>query len=301
MLVLSNQNYKEIFKNVFTAAGNSCRLIFFLFFLLSLFPLLRSCVAGRSLAGSTAWLTSAPACHSSRAACPKSGWPRLPYSPASARSSTEEESWRRRRMLPPPPPWPPCRPAHPHPPPAPPPCLAIPATSPGGRKCQALLRGWGLGGTRGWNCGQEAELPQHLMSPATAKMYLPDCPRARHWAALGKNVSQVTAAMIQSGVVEWELSPLTKAGSSLSKHGWWITTSHPKSKLCPPQVSFIISPAKSQYRMEAGLFVFPPKCLFFFLRKIYQPHPYFYQQLLGEWCFLWQKPEIVCLFLRWKP
>lgn len=96
-------------------------------------PPFRSCVAGRSLAGSTGWPTSAPACHSSRAACPKSGWPRRPYSPASARSCTAPASWRRPRTPPPPPPWRPCRPARPRAPPAPPRCLATPTTSPAGR------------------------------------------------------------------------------------------------------------------------------------------------------------------------
>lgn len=97
--------------------------------------LLRSCVAERFLAGSTGWPTSVPVCHSSRAACPKSGSRRLPYSPASARSCTEPGSWRRRRTPPPQPPWRPCRRAHPQPPPALPLCPVTLATSPEGRRC----------------------------------------------------------------------------------------------------------------------------------------------------------------------
>lgn len=110
--------------------------------------LLRSCVAERFLAGSTAWPTSVPACHFSRAACPKSGSRRLPYSPASARSCTEPASWRRRRTPPPRPPWRPCRRAPPQPPPALPLCPVTLATSPEGRRCglgrQTLnwLHGW---------------------------------------------------------------------------------------------------------------------------------------------------------------
>lgn len=95
----------------------------------------RSCVAERFLAGSTAWPTSVPVCHSSRAACPKSGWRRLPCSPASARSCTEPGSWRRRRTPPPRPPWRPCRRARPPPPPALPLCPVTLATSRAGRRC----------------------------------------------------------------------------------------------------------------------------------------------------------------------
>lgn len=138
------------------------------------FSLLRSCAAGRSRAGSTVWLTSAPACHSSRAACPKSGSPRLPYSPASARSSTEPESWRRQRTPLPPPPWLPCRRARPRPPPALPLCLATLATSPAGRSCRRPFRVWGpSGGTMGSSCGRNdcwvaERLPQPT-SPAKAR------------------------------------------------------------------------------------------------------------------------------------
>lgn len=107
-----------------------------MFWVIIIFFLLRSCVAGRSPAGSTAWPTSAPACRSFRAACPKSGWRPLPYSPAWARSSTlEAGSSRRRRTLLPQPPWPPCRPAHLRRPPTPPPlCLDIIAPNPAGRR-----------------------------------------------------------------------------------------------------------------------------------------------------------------------
>lgn len=96
--------------------------------------LLRSCVAERFLAGSTAWPTSVPVCHSSRAACPKSGSRRLPYSPVSAKSCTDPGSWRRRRTPPPRPPWRPCRRAHPQPPPALLLCPVTLATSPEGRR-----------------------------------------------------------------------------------------------------------------------------------------------------------------------
>lgn len=106
----------------------------------NLLSLLRSCAAGRFLAGSTAWPTSVPVCHSSRAACPKSGWRRLPYSPASARSCTEPRSWRRRRTPPPPPPWHPCPRACPRPPPALPLCPVTLATSPAGRRCELGLQ-----------------------------------------------------------------------------------------------------------------------------------------------------------------
>lgn len=139
------------------------------------FSLLRSCAAGRSHAGSTVWLTSAPACHSSRAACPKSGSPRLPYSPASARSSTEPGSWRRQRTPLPPPPWLPCRRARPRPPPALPLCLATLATSPAGRSCSRPFRVWGIGGggTLGSSCGhgdcRVAERLQQPTSPAKAR------------------------------------------------------------------------------------------------------------------------------------
>lgn len=123
-------------------------------------------MAGRSLAGSIAWPTSAPACHSSRAACPKSGWPQLPYSPVWARSSTEA-NWRRQRMPPPQPPWPPCHPAHLLRPPAhPPPCLVTLATSPAGRGCMACWE------TLGWTCyigSQVTENLLQLMDLSTAK------------------------------------------------------------------------------------------------------------------------------------
>lgn len=76
-------------------------------------PCLRFCVGERSRDGWIAWPTSVPACHFSRAACLKSGWPPRPCSPAWARSCTGRDTWRRVRMPPPPPPWPPCRPAHP--------------------------------------------------------------------------------------------------------------------------------------------------------------------------------------------
>lgn len=112
--------------------------------------LLRSCVAGRSPAGSTAWPTSVPACHSSRAACPKSGWRPRPCSPASARSCTAPASWRRRRTPPPPPRWRPCRRARPPPPPALPLCAATLATSPVGRTCE--------GGWRALNCAFRGEV-----------------------------------------------------------------------------------------------------------------------------------------------
>lgn len=188
-------------------------------------PLLtRSCVAGRSLAGSTAWPTSAPVCHSSRAACPKSGWPRLPYSPASARSSTEEESWRRPRTPPPQPPWRPCHPAHLPPPPAPPPCLAILATSHAGKSCKVC---WKSGG---WTCAHR-DCPAAADESSYGQM---SCQTVLEQGiellpAVGKNVSQIS----NNDPEQWkELLLLMKAGNlllSLSEHGWWIPTSHPKS------------------------------------------------------------------------
>lgn len=49
---------------------------------------LSCCVDGRSPAGSIDWPTSAPASPSSRAACPRSGWPQLPCRATSAWDST---------------------------------------------------------------------------------------------------------------------------------------------------------------------------------------------------------------------
>lgn len=212
---------------------------------LALPPLFRSCVAGRSLAGSTAWPTSAPACHSSRAACPKSGWLRLPYSPASARSSTGEGSWRRPRTPLPQPPWHPCRPARPRPPPAPPPCLVIPATSPAGRSCEVCWETWG------WTCGYRSG--NRIPAAADESNYSQkSCQTALKQGtellpALGENVSQIFTAIQSDGRVFLaggkELLLLTKAGSSLSEHGWWISTS--KIQTISPHVSFIILPASS--------------------------------------------------------
>lgn len=94
----------------------------------------RSCVVERSLAGSTAWPTSAPVCHFSRAACPRSGWPLPRYSPAWARSCMGRGIWRRPRTPLPLPLWPLCRPARPLHPPAHRLCLATHAISRGGRR-----------------------------------------------------------------------------------------------------------------------------------------------------------------------
>lgn len=185
--------------------------------LLSLCPLTRSFAAGKSLAGSTAWRTSAPACHSSRAACPKSGWPLLPYSPASARSSTEQESWRRRRTPPPPPPWRPCHHAH-LPPPARPPCLVSHATSPAGRSCKLC---WESGG---WTCGsRERQVPAAADESSYSQT---SCLAALELlCARGKNVSQTSTMARRCG----GNSLLTKAGNllpALSEHCWRIPTSN---------------------------------------------------------------------------
>lgn len=205
------------------------------------FPFLRSCVAGRSLAGSTAWPTSVPACHSSRAACPKSGWPQRPYSPASARSSTEQGSWRRPRTPLPRPPWHPCRRARLHPPPALPPCLVIHATSPAGRSWD--WETWGWTKTVRWQ-----KYLRQVMSQATAKS--PVRLYSKLLPACGKNVSQIST-MVQSGgfliAREEEYLLQTKAGFSLSEHGCWIPKIHPNH----PNL-WCLSSFFSQLRMQDG-------------------------------------------------
>lgn len=186
-------------------------------------------MAGRSLAGSTVWPTSAPACHSSRAACPKSGWPRLPYSLASVRSSTEQGSWRRQRTPLPQPPWHPYHPAHPHPPPALPLCLVILATSPAGKRSKQRWETWGL--SSGYREHRVTEYLQQLKPKV-----LSDCPRARHQTAtwLGETVSQIYTVIQISGrdfpCKGKEFLVLTKAGSSLSGH-WLMDSNIPSFSL----------------------------------------------------------------------
>lgn len=161
--------------------------------------LLRSCAAERFLAGSTGWPTSVPVCHSSRAACPKSGSRRPPYSPASARSCTEPGSWRRRRTPPPRPPWRPCLRAPPQPPPALPLCPVTLATSPEGRRC-------GLG----WQTLTDRGLPVWLHSPCLAVTAMPS--RGNVWVCFffgggGKEVLVLKASFQWSSY--WSKPPFS--------------------------------------------------------------------------------------------
>lgn len=159
--------------------------------------LLRSCVAERSPAGSTAWPTSVPACHSSRAACPKSGWRPRPCSPASARSCTAPASWRRRRTPPPPPRWRPCRRAHPPPHPALPLCAATLATSPAGRTCEV--------GLRALNCafGEGGDTPALPQAAAAG----PSRGGEQGYVVKGKEVLVLQVVLQRSSF--WSKSPFT--------------------------------------------------------------------------------------------
>lgn len=78
-----------------------------------LFGLLhRYCVGKRSLAGWTAWPTSAHASPSSRAASPRNGWPQQPCRATSALASTRRNKGTQRMRSPPPPLQPPQPQAH---------------------------------------------------------------------------------------------------------------------------------------------------------------------------------------------